>query len=138
MSDERIPAWAVALEDRLGSRFDNIGIRFDALELRLDAVETRLNGVETRNEADVRDHHLLTEVTKAINDCEARLTRRLDDIRDDIGVNMARADLAHTKIDADRLEVASLRKELAGLYRRLQDVEHRLFKGDPKSPGAAP
>ena len=75
------------------------------------------------------EHRLVHEISQAIATSEARLTRRLGEIHDDIGVNMARADLAHTKIDTDRAEVASLRKEMTGLYRRLQDVEHRLFQG---------
>ena len=79
----------------------------------------------------------MEQISKALADSEARLTRRLDDVRDDISLNMARCDLALTKIDTDGAEVASLRREMAGLYRRLQDVEHRLFKGDPKPPEAA-
>ena len=114
MSDEQAPVWAQAMEARA--------------EARADAMEHRLEAME---------HRLIVEVSKAITESEARINRRLDEIRDDIGVNMARADLAHTKIDVDRAEVASLRKEMVGLYRRLQDVEHRLFTGGPKPPETA-
>ena len=107
MSDEQAPVWAQAMEIRAEAR------------------------------ADAMEHRLIVEMSKAIADSEARINRRLDEIRDDIGVNMARADLAHTKIDVDRAEVASLRKEMVGLYRRLQDVEHRLFTGGPKPPETA-
>ena len=107
MSDEQAPVWAQAMEARAEAR------------------------------ADAMEHRLIVEVSKAITESEARINRRLDEIRDDISVNMARTDLAHTKIDADRAEVASLRKEMVGLYRRLQDVEHRLFTGGPKPPETA-
>jgi hypothetical protein len=83
MSDEQVPAWVQAMEERLSGRI-------------AESIEALAATLEVRAEA--RDHHLVTEVTKAINDSEACLTRRLDEIHDDIGVNMARADLEHTKI----------------------------------------
>ena len=83
MSDEQAPVWAQAMEARA--------------EARADAMEQRL----------------IVEMSKAIADSEAHINRRLDEIRYDIGVNMARADLAHTKIDVDRAEVGPKPPETA-------------------------
>ncbi len=98
MSDEQTPVWAQAMEDRLSGR---IATSIDGLAAIIDG------------RVEVREHHLLTEITRAIADSEARINRRLDEIRYDIGVNMARADLAHTKIDVDRAEVGPKPPETA-------------------------
>ena len=69
--------------------------------------------------AEARDHHLVTELTGALAELRAEMTRRFDQTHDDLTVNLARADVAIEQ----RLE-GDVRKELSQRQRRLRELEH--------------
>lgn len=63
-----------------------------------------------------------------------RIDAQLSSIRDDIGVNMGRADRAHEAVDGTRAELRLLSQEVSGMSRQIRTLQGRLDELEPKQP----
>jgi len=63
-----------------------------------------------------------------------RIDAQLSSIRDDIGVNMGRADRAHEAADGTRAELRLLSQEVSGMSRQIRTLQVRLDDLEPKQP----
>ena len=77
--------------------------------------------------AEALEHAIVREVGKAIADSEARvlaeMTRRFDEVRDDLTVNLAAANSATDRVKRLDDDFHELRKAQAMMLRRLRELE---------------
>ncbi|MSP02276.1 MAG: hypothetical protein EXR07_14680 [Acetobacteraceae bacterium] len=121
-----------------GLRDGQTALRTDMVDLRADV--TDLRDGQTRLTADLTS--LRTDLT-ALRDGQTtfrvdlmgrieRLENHITDIRDDIGVNIGRADRAHEAADNTRNEVRLMSQELSVMWRQIKRLESdvREIKGE--------
>ncbi len=130
MSDDPILAALIRIEAgqiEYRQRFEALERRFDTLEQRFDKLEQRFDKLEAGQ----------TQLRVAVMDRIDRLENALSEIRDDIGVNMGRADRAHQAADSTRSELRELSQEMTVMWRQIKRLDTRVSDIESGRPSAA-
>ncbi len=133
MSDDQILAAIIRLETGVGSVLQDLRtIREEQTSMRQEQNAFRQELAALR-----KDVTTLQQGQTALRvDLMERMDRLQDSIsacRDDIGVNMARADRAHDVNENTREELRSLSKEVSMMWRQLKQLESKVrgITGEP-------
>ena len=108
--------------------------KLEAGQAKLEAGQASLEAGQAKLEnAQARLEESQTQLRVELMSRMDRLQNTLTGIRDDIGVNMGRADRAHEAADNTRAELRTLGEVVTGMGRQIQRLQTavRELRGDP-------